>query len=101
MGKQDDSNGVVRVIGMRPDGSLILSPDDLPFLPVPRQIVIRHGVMRIDEWEFSLREVSRKFLHWFRDRADMWQHLDPSEENRKWVQAVFEAFRDEILNKMK
>jgi len=97
MSKQDENSGKKPVIGRRPDGSAILSPDDLPFLPVPQKIVIGDSVMQIDEWFFSLRGVSRKFLIWFKERLDMWKHLDPSDENREWSVGVLEAFREELM----
>jgi hypothetical protein len=101
MSTQDGNHEISHVIGIRPDGSLIRSPDDLPFLPVPKEIVVGNGILRIDQWGFSLRRVSRRFLYWLRDRSDTWRHLDPSKDNREWIQGVFEAVRDEILKEMK
>ena len=47
---RENNNGLKPVIGVRPDGSPILSPNDLPFLPVPRSIVVEKGWMQIDEY---------------------------------------------------
>ena len=98
MSGRDNNNSLKPVIGVRPDGSAILSPNDLPFLPVPRRIVIENGWMQIDEWSFSLRGVSKRFLNWFKERLDIWVHLDPRDESRKWATGVMEAFREEIMN---
>lgn len=97
MSNHDDDNGKNSVIGRRPDGSAIMSADDLPFLPLPHKIVLMDGVMQIDEWFFSLRGVSKRFLYWFKERMDMWRHLDPSHENKRWLQGVQNALYEELL----
>lgn len=52
-----DKNRRQPVLGRRSDGRVILSIDDLPYLPIPRKIVIMDTEMQIDEWVFSLQGV--------------------------------------------
>lgn len=83
MSNDRENHRTRHVIGIRPDGSAIVSTPDFPLLPIPHRIGIGDGIIQIDDWFFFLYGATKRFLIWFKERLDMWIHLDPSDANKK------------------
>lgn len=84
-------------IGLRPDGSLILSLSDLPRLPMPSRVVVGRAFLEIDGWMIAYADIKKGTLHWFRDQFMAWRAADPGEVNRVWLNGIVDAFHDALL----
>lgn len=84
-------------IGVRPDGSLILSPSDLPELPMPSRVVVGRAFLEIDGWMIAYPDMKKGTLVWFRERLLTWRDADSSEANQAWIEGMADALRDALL----
>ena len=50
--------------GMNPDGHWIVSAEDLPVLPIPKQVRVTRDQIEIDGWVFPYSYVSKSLLVW-------------------------------------
>jgi hypothetical protein len=86
--------------GLKPDGSLLLSYDELPlFLPSPSRVWIGECFMEIDGWVIAFAKIRKGMLEWLAAQLHAWRDADPSEENRLWCAGIVEALCDRMLVK--
>jgi len=90
----DDWSGVP--LGLRPDGSMILSYTDLPPLPFPSRIVVGLAFVEIDGWIIAYSGISKGTLSWFSDRAQEWS-CDRRGETKTWLAGIVDTLREAIL----
>lgn len=86
--------------GRSPDGHWVVSVEDLPILPIPRQAVVNRDFIEFDGWVFPLSYVSKSFLIWLQASFIRWLKEDESARNREWIDGIVEAFEDALAGKL-
>lgn len=84
-------------IGLKPDGSLILSLSELPALPVPSRVVIGSAFFEIDGWVIAYADIKKGTLKWFSERLREWRDAEPDEVSRAWFNGILDALHDAML----
>jgi len=86
--------------GRSPDGHWIVSAEDLPELPIPKQVEVTKEFIDIDGWVFPLSYVSKSLLVWLQASAIRWAKEDGSERNREWIEGIAEAFQHALAGEL-
>jgi hypothetical protein len=86
--------------GRSPDGQWIVSAEDLPELPIPKQVEVTKDFIDIDGWVFPLSYVSKALLVWLQTSFIRWSKEDVSEKNQQWINGIVEAFQDGLAGKL-
>ena len=97
--RPNPSSGAELPIAISPSGRRIKSENKLPELPLPKMVIIRGDVLRVDGWIFRLWPIGRRTLGWLGQQAGRWCHDDPSPENKAQVTGVIDAIESFILKK--
>lgn len=84
-------------IGLKPDGSLILSISELPALPVPSRVVIGKEFFEIDGWVIAYADMKKGTLYWFGERLQEWRVTERSQANRDWLIAITETIHEAMM----
>lgn len=79
---------------MSPDGQWVVSAEDLPILPIPKQVTVTRDQIEIDGWVFPLSYVSKSLLVWLQESFLRWIEEDSSDKNKEWIYGIIEAFQD-------
>ena len=86
--------------GRRPDGQWIVSAEDLPILPIPKQAVVTKDFIEFDGWVFPLSYVTKSLLVWLQQTFIRWSNEDDSEKNKEWINGLVEAFQDALAGEL-
>jgi hypothetical protein len=84
-------------IGLKPDGSLILSISELPTLPTASRVVVGPAFFEIDGWIIAYSDIKKGTLNWFRERLLEWRNAEPCEANRVWLMGITDALHEAML----
>lgn len=88
------------LLGRRPNGDWIIFAEELPVLPIPKQVEVTKDFIEFDGWMFPLPFVSRPLLVWMQASFLRWVKEDDSARNREWVEGIAEAFQDGIAGNL-
>jgi hypothetical protein len=86
--------------GRSPDGVWIVSADDLPILPIPKQAVVTKDFIEFDGWVFPLPYVTKSLLVWLQATFIRWTKEDDSEKNKEWINGLVKAFEDGVAGRL-
>ena len=86
--------------GWCPDGYWIVFAEDLPTLPIPKRVVITREMIEFDGWVFPFSHVSKRLLVWMQQSFVRWTKEDASNQNKRWVEGIMEAFQDGLAGKL-
>ena len=85
-------------IGVKPDGSLILSFAELPALPIPKRVVIGRVFFEIDGWVIAYPDIRKGTLRWFGERMHAWRAESTDETSRDWLHGIADALCEALLS---
>jgi len=94
-----DDSGIPLPLGVSPDGSPLNSVEELPELPLPKQVIVGGDALRVDGWIFRVWPIGKRTLEWLARQATRWHEQDPSPENKAQVNGVIEAIETMIQKK--
>lgn len=86
--------------GRSPDGQWIVSAEDLPILPIPKQAVVTKDFIEFDGWVFPLPYVTKSLLVWLQTSFLRWVKEDDSQKNKEWINGIVEAFQDSLAGEL-
>ena len=86
--------------GHGPDGHWIVSAEDLPTLPIPMHVVVNRDMIEFDGWVFPLSFVSKSLLVWMQQSFLRWIKEDDSDQNKRWIEGIAEAFQDGLARNL-
>jgi hypothetical protein len=86
--------------GLSPDGHFIVSATDLPQLAIPKHVAVTRDFIELDGWVFPFSCVSKSLLVWLQQSSHRWVKEDDSDQNRQWINGIWEAFQDGLCRKL-
>lgn len=89
-----------QIYGQSPLGEWIYFVQDLPRLPLAKNVVVERDFIEIDGWLFPYSCVCKSWLEWFQETMLQWAQSDDSEETKKLVNSIAQAFQDGIGGKL-
>jgi len=95
-----DNSNFEQVYGQSPLGEWIYSVEDLPQLPLAKNVVIERDFIEIDGWLFPYSCVCESWLEWFQETMIRWVKSDDNKETEEFVNNMFQAFQDGIGGKI-
>jgi hypothetical protein len=91
-----DSPPETKPIALAPDGTWVISSDELPPLSIPGLCVVTNDRLHLDGWIFPFGLLNREVLVWLQKTMLRWTQEDPSQTNRVWLEGINEAFQNAL-----